>query len=100
MISCRVCVLAALFSLLIITLIPTTQSADCCLKFTRRPVHCRWLKGYTFQDITSSCDLNAVIFQNLRNKFVCADPSQDWTKRVQRCLRKRQEKESQLKKRV
>uniref|UniRef100_A0A674D655 C-C motif chemokine n=2 Tax=Salmo trutta TaxID=8032 RepID=A0A674D655_SALTR len=96
MLRCRVCVLAVLLSLL--TLIPSTQSAHCCLKYTRRPLQCRRLKNYTHQPITSSCDIHAVIFQTWMDKFVCADPSQDWTKRVHRCLLKRQENKSKLKK--
>ncbi|XP_036799712.1 C-C motif chemokine 20-like isoform X2 [Oncorhynchus mykiss] len=97
MLCCRVCVLAVLLSILILTLIPSTQS-DCCLKYTRRPVPCRRLKDYTYQTITSSCDIHAVVFHTRRDKFVCADPSQDWTKKVQRCLLKRQERKSKLKK--
>ncbi|XP_052358378.1 C-C motif chemokine 20-like isoform X1 [Oncorhynchus keta] len=98
MLCCRECVLTVLLSLLILTLIPSTKSADCCLKYTRRPVPCRRLKDYTYQTITSSCDIHAVVFHTRRDKFVCADPSQDWTKRVQRCLLKRQERKSKLKK--
>ncbi|XP_045566877.1 C-C motif chemokine 20 isoform X1 [Salmo salar] len=96
MLRCRVCVLAVLLSLL--TLIPSTQSAHCCLKYTRHPLQCRRLKNYTHQPITSSCDIHAVIFHTRMDKFVCADPSQDWTQRVQRCLLKRQENTSKLKK--
>nr|XP_046210963.1 C-C motif chemokine 20-like [Oncorhynchus gorbuscha] len=100
MLCCRVCVLAVLLSLLILILIPSSQSAHCCLKYTRRPLQCRRLKNYTHQPITSSCDIHAVIFHTWMDKFVCADPSQDWTKRVQRCLLKRQENKSKLKKTV
>ncbi|XP_010888352.2 C-C motif chemokine 20b [Esox lucius] len=102
MLSGKVCILAgALSFLLIATFIPGTQAADCCLKYTRRPVGCKRLKDYTLQDITSSCDLNAVIFHTRRlKKFICADPTQAWTQSVLKCLKKRINKTSRQKKKT
>ncbi|XP_071372759.1 C-C motif chemokine 20b [Centroberyx affinis] len=86
MASCKLCLLAAVCSLLILTsFISSTQSASCCVRYSRRRLSCKRLRGYTRQNINGPCDINAVIF-HLRDKFVCADPSKDWTQRVMKCL--------------
>ncbi|CAG6010738.1 unnamed protein product [Menidia menidia] len=90
----RVYALAAL--LLLTALISSTHSASCCVRYTRRPIPCKRLLGYSVQNIRGSCDIRAVIF-HLRGRFVCANPSERWTQRGVRCLdeRRRREEEDQ-----
>ncbi|XP_071340768.1 C-C motif chemokine 20b [Trachinotus anak] len=90
----KVCLLAALCSLIIFTtFIDSTQSASCCLRYTKRPLPCTRLLGYTIQTINTSCDINAIIF-HLKEKFVCADPSMKWTKRGKACVDEMRRKSS------
>nr|XP_046226820.1 C-C motif chemokine 20b [Scatophagus argus] len=96
----KVCLLAALCSLLILsTFIGSTQSASCCLRYTRRQLPCRRLLGYTIQTINTSCDINAIIF-HIPGRFVCADPSVSWTRRGMLCLEERRRKNTQIIKEV
>ncbi|XP_076577493.1 C-C motif chemokine 20b [Chaetodon auriga] len=96
MASGKMCVLAALCSLIILsTFISSTQSASCCLRYVKRPLPCRRLLGYTIQTIHTSCDLNAIIF-HVPGRFVCADPSASWTQRGKECLDERRRRSSQI----
>ncbi|KAK1885495.1 C-C motif chemokine 20 [Dissostichus eleginoides] len=92
MASGKVCFLAALFSLVILsTFIDSTQTANCCLSYTSRRLRCQRLLGYTIQTINTSCDINAVIF-HLPGRFVCADPSSIRTQREMKCVDERRKK--------
>ncbi|KAM4718731.1 C-C motif chemokine 20b [Anableps anableps] len=84
----KACLFAALCSLLIVTsFIGSLESVTCCVKYTKGKIHCRQVEGYSYQTIKGSCDINAIIFY-LRGRYVCADPSKEWTKRVVNCLEK------------
>ncbi|XP_067342684.1 C-C motif chemokine 20b [Channa argus] len=86
MASNRVCLMVALCSLVILTtFISSTQSASCCLKYTKRRLQCKHLTGYTIQNINTSCDIHAIIF-HLRDKFVCANPRMSWTQKLMSCV--------------
>ncbi|XP_018534813.2 C-C motif chemokine 20b [Lates calcarifer] len=75
MASSNVRLLAALCSLaILISFIGNTQSASCCMRYTRRPLPYKQIMGYTIQTINNSCDINAIIF-HVPGKFICADPS-------------------------
>ncbi|XP_029004495.1 C-C motif chemokine 20b [Betta splendens] len=77
--------LAALCCFVILTtFVCDTQSASCCVSYSRRPVHCRRLIGYTIQHI-NVCDLPAIIF-HLPGRFVCANPREEWTQRAMKCV--------------
>ncbi|CAJ1081636.1 C-C motif chemokine 20b [Xyrichtys novacula] len=76
----------AVCSLLILSsFVDRTQSASCCLWYTRRHLKCNRLLGYTIQTINTSCDMNAVIF-HLRGRFICANPSSSHTQNLMKCL--------------
>ncbi|XP_069552662.1 C-C motif chemokine 20b [Brachyistius frenatus] len=78
--------MAALCSLSILaTFIGGAQSVSCCLKYTHRLLPFKWLIDYTVQTINNSCDINAIIFHT-GIRFVCADPSQNWTQRGMKCV--------------
>ncbi|KAG9340103.1 hypothetical protein JZ751_022028 [Albula glossodonta] len=66
-----------------------TESASCCLSYTKKKLHCKRMDGYTMQTMTDFCDLNAIIFQTKSGRFVCADPAKDNTKRIIKCLTER-----------
>ncbi|XP_067434886.1 C-C motif chemokine 20b isoform X2 [Thunnus thynnus] len=86
MASGKTYLVAALCSFIIIsTFVGSTQSASCCLRYSRRPLQCKWLSGYTIQTINTSCDINAIIF-HLPGRFVCADPSMTWTQMRMKCV--------------
>ncbi|KAG7231270.1 hypothetical protein INR49_012101 [Caranx melampygus] len=54
--------LVAACSLIILaTSISSTESASCCLRYTRRSLSCSRLLGYTVQTINTSCDINAIM---------------------------------------
>ncbi|XP_075936980.1 C-C motif chemokine 20b [Anarhichas minor] len=96
MASSKVCLLAVLCSLVILTtFIGSTHSVSCCMMYTSRQLPCRRLLGYTIQTIVNSCDINAVIF-HLPGRFVCANPSSKWTQRGMKCLDERRRKNSQI----
>ncbi|XP_031439828.1 C-C motif chemokine 20b [Clupea harengus] len=84
----RCCTLTLLFIILILnTSILSTESASCCLSYSRRPIRCQKLKGYTMQDITTSCDIKAIIFHTVGERFICADPAREWTHHRIQCLK-------------
>ncbi|KAM6908370.1 C-C motif chemokine 20b isoform 2-T2 [Lycodopsis pacificus] len=96
MASSKVCLLAVLCSLVILTtFIGSTHSARCCMMYTSRQLSCQRLMDYTIQTIVNSCDIRAVIF-HLPGKFVCANPSANWTQRAMKCLDERRRKNSQI----
>ncbi|KAL2085253.1 hypothetical protein ACEWY4_018573 [Coilia grayii] len=86
--KCMSCLLTLLSVLLVFnTFILPTESASCCLSYSRRPVRCQRLKGYTIQGITTSCDIKAIVFHAVGGRFICADPAQLWTQSRIRCLK-------------
>ncbi|KAK9527498.1 hypothetical protein VZT92_014056 [Zoarces viviparus] len=96
MASSKVCLLAVLCSLVILTtFIGSAHSASCCMMYTTRRLPCQRLMGYTIQTIVNSCDINAVIF-HLPGRFVCANPLSTSTQRGIKCLDERRSKNSQI----
>ncbi|XP_026121194.1 C-C motif chemokine 20-like [Carassius auratus] len=73
--------------LILIAFLMETDAGHCCLKYRRRPLDCRHLKGFDIQKMTGRCDLAAIIFHTKNGKFVCADPKQPWTQDRVECLR-------------
>ncbi|XP_030625854.1 C-C motif chemokine 20b [Chanos chanos] len=71
------------------TFVQETESASCCLSYTKRTVRCQRLKGYTIQNINSTCDIKAIIFHTVNGKYICADPSKMWTQHRIDCLKKK-----------
>ncbi|KAF6735559.1 C-C motif chemokine 25 [Oryzias melastigma] len=96
MTNSKVCLAAALCSLLFLsTLLSSAQSASCCLSYSRRRPPCKLILGYSIQTITGSCDLHAVIF-HLPGKFLCADPSMKWTQKLRLCVEERKRTSAQV----
>ncbi|XP_053268266.1 C-C motif chemokine 20b [Pleuronectes platessa] len=80
---------------LLSTFICSTQSASCCLSYTKRMLPCKRIMDYSIQTINKSCDINAIIFHVL-GKFVCADPSQTWTQSRMSCVNEKKKKQAQI----
>ncbi|XP_070784431.1 C-C motif chemokine 20b [Enoplosus armatus] len=92
----KVCIVAALCSFVFLaTFIGSTQSASCCLRYTKHPLPCKRLLGYSIQNINTSCDIDAVIF-HVPGKFVCANPAAKWTKRRMDCLDERRRTNAEI----
>ncbi|XP_022049619.1 C-C motif chemokine 20b [Acanthochromis polyacanthus] len=85
----KVFLIAALCSLLILTTFTgTTESASCCLRYTKRKLHCKRVLGYTIQNIGTACDINAVIF-HVPGRFLCANPGKEWAQTAMKCVDER-----------
>nr|XP_057915378.1 C-C motif chemokine 20-like [Doryrhamphus excisus]XP_057916956.1 C-C motif chemokine 20-like [Doryrhamphus excisus] len=80
--------------LVLMTFTGRTQSASCCLRYHDIKLPCQRLLGYTIQSMGKSCDINAVIF-HVPGRFVCADPSRNWTQRGMRCIDERRRKSTE-----
>ncbi|XP_043082021.1 C-C motif chemokine 20b [Puntigrus tetrazona] len=78
---------ASLSVLILVAFLVETDAVRCCLKYRRRPLDCRHLKGFDIQKMTGSCDLPAIIFHTKNGKLVCADPERHWTQDRVECLR-------------
>ncbi|XP_062377540.1 C-C motif chemokine 20b [Sardina pilchardus] len=86
--SSRLCTLTLLTIIVILnTCILSTESAMCCLSYYKKPIRCQKLKGYTMQDIHTSCDIKAIIFHTVAGKLICANPDMKWTQRRVQCLK-------------
>ncbi|XP_060949907.1 C-C motif chemokine 20b [Limanda limanda] len=80
---------------LLSTFICSTQSARCCLSYTKRMLPCQRIVDYSIQTINKSCDINAIIF-HVRGKFVCADPSKPWTQSRMTCVNEKKRDQAQI----
>ncbi|XP_048845314.1 C-C motif chemokine 20 [Brienomyrus brachyistius] len=58
----------------------------CCVKYTRRPLPFRLIKGYVVQSSLEVCRIDAIIFVTMKNHKVCASPEDDWVKTAIFCL--------------
>uniref|UniRef100_A0A3Q3WMR5 C-C motif chemokine n=1 Tax=Mola mola TaxID=94237 RepID=A0A3Q3WMR5_MOLML len=52
---------------------------SCCLKLSETHIKRDLLKSY-YQQHQPSCRIHAVVFTTLKNKRICADPTDMWTK--------------------
>ncbi|XP_061569603.1 C-C motif chemokine 20b [Cololabis saira] len=80
--------MAALCALILLSTFSSADSASCCLRYSKRRLPCKIIQGYSVQTITGSCDIRAVIF-HLPGRFVCADPTTQWTRMRKKCVDER-----------
>nr|XP_023674322.1 C-C motif chemokine 20-like [Paramormyrops kingsleyae]XP_023674323.1 C-C motif chemokine 20-like [Paramormyrops kingsleyae] len=91
MTCCRSLVTVAL-SFCLLAEVPQSSEAyrpvnhACCVKYTRRPLPFRLIKGYMVQSSLEVCRMDAIIFVTMRNQKVCASPEHDWVKTTISCL--------------
>ncbi|XP_029466730.1 C-C motif chemokine 20-like isoform X2 [Rhinatrema bivittatum] len=88
--------LRIIFSLILVCLYVCSSSAfgnyeNCCLSYAKRVhVHAilkyvKYVKDYRMQEINDSCNKKAIIFYlQRRNRVICGDPREAWTKDLQR----------------
>ncbi|XP_055143844.1 C-C motif chemokine 20 isoform X1 [Symphalangus syndactylus] len=84
--------LAALMSVLLLLLCSESEAAsnfDCCLRYTDRILHPKFIVGFTRQLANEGCDIDAVIFHTKKNLSVCANPKKTWVKFIVRLLSKK-----------
>ncbi|KAG7487432.1 hypothetical protein MATL_G00023410 [Megalops atlanticus] len=89
MANIRLCAVALLALFALCFFLERADAAGCCLSYIKRPFPCRKMKGYTIQDTKTTCDMDAIIFHTKGGKFICADPSKEWTSRRIDCLKER-----------
>ncbi|XP_006207978.1 C-C motif chemokine 20 isoform X1 [Vicugna pacos] len=95
MCSTKSLLLAALMSVLLLHLCSKSEAAstfDCCLQYTERILHPRFIVGFTQQLANEACDINAIIFHTRKRLAVCADPKKNWVKQAVRILSQRVKK--------
>ncbi|XP_011918010.1 PREDICTED: C-C motif chemokine 20 isoform X2 [Cercocebus atys] len=83
--------LAALMSVLLLYFCSESEASnfDCCLRYTDRILHPKFIVGFTQQLANETCDINAVIFHTKKGLSVCANPKQTWVKLIVRRLSKK-----------
>ncbi|XP_014924706.2 C-C motif chemokine 20 isoform X1 [Acinonyx jubatus] len=87
--------LAAVMSVLLLHLCSKSEAAssfDCCLRYTERILHPRFIVGFTQQLSNEACDINAIIFYTKKKFAVCADPKKNWVKQAVHILSQRVKK--------
>ncbi|XP_040306295.1 C-C motif chemokine 20 isoform X2 [Herpailurus yagouaroundi] len=85
---------AALMSVLLLHLCSKSEASsfDCCLRYTERILHPRFIVGFTQQLSNEACDINAIIFYTKKKFAVCADPKKNWVKQAVHILSQRVKK--------
>ncbi|GAB5576057.1 C-C motif chemokine 20 isoform X1 [Prionailurus iriomotensis] len=71
--------LAALMSVLLLHLCSKSEAAssfDCCLRYTERIVHPRFIVGFTQQLSNEACDINAIMLLH-KEKIRCVRRSKE-----------------------
>eukprot|EP00069_Balaena_mysticetus_P001607 bmy_03800T0 len=77
-------------SVLLLHLCSKSEAAsnfDCCLQYTEKILHPKFIVGFTQQLANEACDINAVILYTRRRLAVCADPKKNWVKQAVHILR-------------
>ncbi|XP_054935174.1 C-C motif chemokine 20 isoform X3 [Physeter macrocephalus] len=69
-----------------------SSSFDCCLQYTEKILHPKFIVGFTQQLANEACDINAVILYTKRRYAVCADPKKNWVKQAVHMLSQRVKK--------
>ncbi|XP_045710991.1 C-C motif chemokine 20 [Phyllostomus hastatus] len=78
--SSKCLLMAALMSLLLLHLCSQSEAMafDCCLRYTRRVLRTRNIRGFSRQYANETCDIDAVVFYTKNGWAVCADPTKKW----------------------
>ncbi|XP_061061580.1 C-C motif chemokine 20 isoform X2 [Eubalaena glacialis] len=92
--SSKSLLLAALMSVLLLHLCSKSEASnfDCCLQYTEKILHPKFIVGFTQQLANEACDINAVILYTRRRLAVCADPKKNWVKQAVHILSQRVKK--------
>ncbi|XP_062261154.1 C-C motif chemokine 20 [Platichthys flesus] len=78
----KLTVCVSVLLLLLMTLSESSRVNACCTQYQETPIPVRFLRCYTIQGVKDFCNLKAVIFKTVKNRFVCANPDSEWVKRA------------------
>ncbi|XP_066566501.1 C-C motif chemokine 20-like [Amia ocellicauda] len=85
----------ALVGLLTLSLFAIRTEAgrsDCCLSYSKNPLPCKLIKGYSIQSMTENCNMDAILFHTVKGRTLCYDPSKAWVMARIQCLQRKVEK--------
>ncbi|XP_008332070.1 C-C motif chemokine 26 [Cynoglossus semilaevis] len=70
--------------LLLVLMLALTESSPrmCCTQYNEKPIPVKFLKYYKVQEMRGYCNIKAVVFTTLKNRFVCANPNSKWVQRA------------------
>ncbi|XP_067850854.1 C-C motif chemokine 20-like [Heptranchias perlo] len=93
--SCKKLTMAMLLGLLMLSMIDKFPFADaqspvdCCLSYSKKALPLKLIAGYVRQFSNELCSINAVIFHTKKGRSICANPGDEWVKRIiERFLKK------------
>uniref|UniRef100_A0A8C5GH67 Chemokine interleukin-8-like domain-containing protein n=1 Tax=Gouania willdenowi TaxID=441366 RepID=A0A8C5GH67_GOUWI len=79
-------------SVLVMTVVLVALSESpkkmCCTRYQKKQVQLNKLKSYVIQEITGYCNMKAVIFRTVKNRWFCADPKKKWVIEAMKSLPK------------
>ncbi|XP_077470834.1 eotaxin-like [Stigmatopora argus] len=93
------------FILLFITLWTTSvltihgPASDCCTILSKKNIPIAKIKSYAIQSV-GACSFKAVMFRTERDKTICADPNDRWTRRAMRKVDRQVAKSAKLPRRT
>ncbi|RVE61835.1 hypothetical protein OJAV_G00174290 [Oryzias javanicus] len=67
------------------------MGSRCCRKYMKNKLPFPIIKGYSIQDLTEFCPINAIIFHTRKGK-TCANPALSWVMEYVERIRKRAQK--------
>ncbi|CAM4588341.1 unnamed protein product [Leuciscus chuanchicus] len=54
----------------------------CCTKYSPHPLPVHRLQDFTRQDVTMTCNIEAVIFTTVKDRLICANPDDLWVQKA------------------
>ncbi|XP_060940933.1 C-C motif chemokine 8 [Limanda limanda] len=78
----KLTVCVSVLLMMMTTLSESSYMNPCCTQYNENPIPVRFLRCYIVQEVTNFCNLKAVIFKTLKNKFVCANPDSEWVQQA------------------
>ncbi|XP_067897493.1 C-C motif chemokine 20-like [Heterodontus francisci] len=86
--SCRKLITAMLMGLFVLCMMERSPFADaqspidCCLSYSKKGLPQKLIAGYVRQFSNELCGINAVIFHTRKGRSICANPEDEWVKRI------------------
>ncbi|XP_029686235.1 C-C motif chemokine ligand 20 isoform X1 [Takifugu rubripes] len=59
---------------------------SCCTRYSGKPVPPQLIRGYREHTAMENCRIEAIIFYTVQRKMVCANPKDEWVKKVLKLL--------------
>ncbi|ALE14726.1 F15 [Felid gammaherpesvirus 1] len=67
----------------------SSDSSDCCLRHSTRPIPFKVLQSYQHQLPTIGCHLNAIVFYTVKRRTICANPGDKWVRLAMKFIDKK-----------